>query len=145
MSEEFEDGLGMALTFSLNASLLFYPKSITPSGYDARGGTDVSRLDNEEWVTMAPKRLKTATPIKIVASFESGALATAELEDMIGVNQMATEVYPDGAERDIWGWIDKFDISEFKEGEQPTVTIDFIPSNRNGSGVETGPAYRAAP
>lgn len=139
MSGRFEDGFSTTISFSQDTNVLFYEKEVTPPGFEGGGAIATTNMRNTAWRTKAPKSLKDLTDISLTVQYEAGAYD--EILAMLLVNQAITITFPDGSTVLFYGWIDTFVPSPMVEGEEPTAEVTIIPSNRNTSGVETGPAY----
>lgn len=139
MAHRIDDGLGAAISFSLDASVRLWEKEITPPGIDGGGPNRISTLRNTTWHTDAPKGLLTMTPITITVAYDPAVYN--EILAMALRNQQATVTFPDASTYVIWGWIDKFTPGPMVEGAQPTAQLVFQPSNQNASGVETAPVF----
>jgi hypothetical protein len=139
-----DDGHGTTISFASQPSgtgpgITFWEKEITPPGMDGGGENDTTTLRNTLYRTKAPKKLITATEMTCTVSYDS-----AFYEDILGmilVNQLITITFPDDSTVAFWGWLDKFIPGTIAEGSQPTAEVTIIPSNQNGSGVETDPVY----
>lgn len=141
-----DNGFATTIAFADFPTVLFYEKSVTPSGYDGGGAIDTTTMRNTAWRTMAPKRLKTATEIKLTAAYDTDVMDPDEVESMINVNQLMTITFPNGAERDVWGYVNKVDFGELKsDEEQPTINVEIIVTNQDDEGNEVGAVYRPAP
>ena len=137
-----EDGFATLITFAENSDVLLYEKEVTPPGVDGGGEIDVSTMQNTTWRTKSPKSLKTLAESSLVAAYDVAVYD--EIIAMVNVNQSITITFPDSSTLVFWGWIDKFTPGALVEGQQPTADVTIVPSNRNGSDVETAPVYSAA-
>jgi len=145
MSERIDDGFSTTIAFSAGTSgvtLLLWEKSLTPPGVSAGGATDTTTMRNTTWRTMAPKLLKTLTEASVQAAYDPEVYD--ELVAMIGVNQSIVITFADDSTFTFWGFIDAFTPGEIVEGEQPVADLTIIPTNQNGSLVETAPEYADA-
>ncbi len=123
-------------------SELMFEKEVTPPGVSAGGANDTSTMRNAVWRTMQPKSLKTLSPMSFTAAYDPAVFD--EIVAMAGVNQSIVVTFADGSTLTFWGWLDDFTPNAIVEGEQPTADVTVVPSNQNGSGVETAPEYAAA-
>lgn len=136
-----EDGFSTIYTFALAPVVKFAEKTVTPPGFDGGGPNDVTTMRNEEWRTMAPKKLKTLTEAGASCAYDPAFIE--DVNDMINVNQLITVTFPDGSSWDFWGYLDKFTPGEHQEGEQPEADVVIQPTNRDASGNEVAPVYHA--
>lgn len=136
------DGHPTKISFSASASgvtLFMKEKEVTPPGISMGGENDTTTMHNVTWRTKAPKQLKTLTPASFSAAYDPEIYT--ELLDLIGVNQLITITFANSSTVAFWGWLDEFTPGNVVEGEQPVADVTIIPSNQNGSGVETAPVY----
>lgn len=138
-----EDGFSTIITLENIPTVKLYEKEVTPPGINGGGPIDTTTMRNTAWRTQAPKHLKSSTPISATVAYATDSYD--EILAQIGVNQQMTVTQPDGSTITIWGWLDEFTPGANTEGEQPTATLTFQPSNRNNDEppVETGPVYTA--
>ena len=139
-----DDGFPTLVTFSesTSAALYFYEKEVTPPGFSAGGENDTTTMRNTAWRTKAPKSLITLTSFSEVAKYDP--IILDEITGMIGVNQQITITFPDSSTWVFWGWVDEFTPNSITEGTMATANLTVVPSNQNGSQVETAPVYTAA-
>jgi hypothetical protein len=105
----------------------------------ANGPIDTTTMRNTAWRTMAPKQLKTMSPVNSTVAYATDAIPL--LYGQIGINQPIFVTFPDGSSVSFWGWIEEFTPGANVEGEQPTATLTVQPSMRNDAGDEVAPAY----
>ena len=134
-----DDGFSTTISFSEDSSVLFWEKEVTPPGMDAGGANDTTTMKNTTYRTFAPKQLITMTEATLVASYDPAVYD--DILNMLGVNQLITITFADGSNIAFWGWVDKFIPGAVVEGAQPTASVTIVPSNQNGSLVETAPVY----
>ena len=137
MSQILEDGHSTKISFSLRPAVAIEIVTLKPFGVDAGDNTVMTNMNNTVWRTGAGKKLKTLTPIEGSCNYNPDCMT--DIVFMAGVNQLATVTYPDGDRWTVWGVLNSFMPDEHKEGEKPTAAFKFTPTNRNSSGVETGP------
>ena len=118
-------------------------KEVGVPGVAGGGANDATTMRNATWRTMAPKSLKTLTPMTLVVAWDSALYD--EMNAMINDNQLITITFPDDSTLAFWGWIDEFTPNAHTEGDQPTASITIIPSNQNAddNNAEIAPAYTA--
>ena len=138
-----DDGFPTSVTFSAStsAALYFAEVSVTPPGISAGGENDTTTMKNTAWRTKAPKQLKTLTAMTDECKWDPAVYD--EILSMIGVNQQITVTFPDDSTYVFWGWVDTFAPQAITEGTMGKATVTIIPSNQNGSQVETAPVYAA--
>jgi len=132
-----DDGHSTTLGFGNYPSVLFYEKEVTPPGISGGGANDTTTMANTTWRTQSPKQLKTLSEAAMTVAYDPDCLTDAV--SMINENQLITVTFPDATTWAFWGWLDEFTPQSVTEGSQPTAQIKIVPSNQNGSGVETAP------
>jgi hypothetical protein len=135
------DGHPTLVSFSLNPTIEFKEKTVTPPGIDGGGENDTTTMRNEAWRTRQPKSLKTLSEFSMTCAYDP--VLYDSILAMVNVNQQITVTFPDESEVEFWGWLNAFTPNEVSEGEQPTAEIAVIPSNQDNSGVEQPPVYTA--
>lgn len=134
-----DDGHSTTITFAENPAVKFYEKSVTPPSIEAGGENDTTTMHNVEWRTKAPKKLKTLGDASFTAAYDPAVYD--DIVAMVGVNQLITITFPNGATLAFWGWIDAFEPGELVEGEQPEADVTIICSNQDDKGDETAPVF----
>jgi len=137
-----QDGHQTLTSFAADPTVLFYEKTVTPPGVDGGGEVDVSTMSNSIWRTRNPKALVSLSNASMTVAYDPACYP--EIIALVNVNNLITVTFPDGDTLAFWGWLNTFTPSEHTEGEQPTAEIEIIPSNQNGSGVETAPVHTPA-
>lgn len=137
-----DDGHGTTISFSSQPSgtgpgITFWEKEVTPPGLDGGGENDITTMRNSTYRTKSPKQLITLTEMSCVVSYDPNFYD--DILALINLNNQITITFPDATTLTFWGWLDKFVPGNLVEGEQPTADITIVPSNKNGSGVETAP------
>ena len=137
------DGHGTIYSFSLEPSVLFKEKAVTPPGLQGGGPNDTTTMRNIRYRTRQPKKLLTMSESKLTASYDPEVYDA--IVDMMQVNQEITITWPNGASLTFWGWLDDFTPGEMVEGAQPTAEVTIIPSNQDDADTEAAPTYTPAP
>jgi hypothetical protein len=133
------DGFSTLITLSGAPTIKLFEKEVTPPGFSSGGGIDITSMRNTAWRTMAPRKLKTLSPISATVAFDSDAIPA--INGQINVNQLITVTFPDGSKLQFFGFVSEFTPGRFAEGEEPTATITIQPTLINASGQETAPTY----
>lgn len=136
-----DDGFATLISFDEDSSVSMYEKEVTPPGVSGGGENDTTTMRNTTWRTKKPKELITLVESSLTVSYDPAVYD--EIIAMVNVNQEITITFPDSSTLVFWGWIDEFTPNSIVEGEQPTAELTIIPSNQNGSNVETAPVYSA--
>jgi hypothetical protein len=136
------DGFSTKVSFSLDATVLFYEKTVKPPGFTGDGAINTTTMRNTTLRTQAPKSLYSATTSTVTVAYDPACID--EIKTMILQNQNITHTFPDNSTLAWYGWIESFEPNDLEEGDQPTAELTLEPSNTN-AGVETAPVYTAAP
>jgi len=132
-----DDGFSTTLSFEDDTDVQMAEITVTPPGVDGGGGIDITTMQNSAFRTMAPKSLKTLSPVSATVSYDVDFYT--EILSMVNANQLITVNFPGAKTVAFYGFINSFTPSEVAEGEQPRAELEIIVTNVNDSGVETGP------
>src|SRR3990172_12134261 len=94
------------LTFSADASVLFFPRLITPPGWDGGDAIETTVLAATAYRMFEPRTLKTLTEMTIEATYDPGTYT--EMIAMVNVNQLVTLTWPDLSTLAFYGFIRAF-------------------------------------
>ena len=136
-----DDGFATLISFAEDSDVQMWEKEITPPGVEGGGENDTTTMQNTNWRTKAPKKLKSLTESSLTVAYDPAVFD--EIVAMVNTNQQITITFPDDSTLVFWGWIDGFTPNPIVEGEQPTALVKIIPSNQNASLVETAPVHAA--
>jgi len=136
-----DDGFATIITFANLPSVKLFEKEITPPGMTAGGVIDTTTMRNTTWRTMAPRNLKSLTPVTATVAYATEAIP--QVMAQVGINQEVTITFPDESFIVFWGWIESFTPGAMSEGEQPKATITIQPGNIDETGAEVAPVYHS--
>lgn len=139
-----KDGFSTTITMSGATAASLWEVTIKPPGADGGGPNDTTTMRNTAWRTRQPKKLKTLTPMTGTAQYDP-VFFNSNLGALLNINQSMFVTFPDSSKLTFYGWLDKFDPAEHREGEPPTVNFTIEPSNQDTSGAEVAPTYTAPP
>ena len=147
LEDRLDDGWSIRITFADFPDVEFWFKEVGMPGYSMGGAILTSTMENEVVHTKSPKGLIDVPDTMTKVSFSSEAFnATGGVRPMMGKNNLATYKLPDGAEYDVYSFIDEFLPDPFVYGEQPTANLKIIHTNTHPiTKVETLPVFRSAP
>ncbi len=134
---KMDEGHGTKITFARNPSISFWEKSVQPPGIDGGDAVETKTMFNTQWETMSPSVLMKMTEGKVTAAYDPNLYSS--ILQLININDVCTVRFPDGSTLAFWGYLQKFEPSELKSGEQPEADITIMPTNRDNSGVEQAP------
>jgi len=128
---------GQGTTFTM-AGLTLAPKKITVPGW-SKEEIDVTNLNNTDVKTFILATLRTIANLVLTLEFDAsvyGAIPEGNLEVTVTFS---------GTTENIVFWCDPQEVGDVEEetDNQPTFDLTLKVTNRNGSGVETAPAYSA--
>lgn len=128
---------GFSTTISV-AGLSFREKGVKPPGLDGGDGIDITTMRNTKYRTKWPKSLIGVDAISTTVSYESSQYGAALAA--INVNGAIVVTLPDSHTITVYGFIQKFEPTEHKEGTQPEAALTLCITNMNGD-TEAGPVY----
>jgi hypothetical protein len=128
-------------------------KMVTPLALKGGGGIDSTDMKTRRMRTQVPKALIGADPMKYTVYYDPAVLP--QILNNFQLNVAMLIRFPNGSGWSFYGWLDEFDPSENKEGENPTAVVTLVPSFQNGttiltsggsnrfssSGAENAPSY----
>lgn len=124
---KLKDGFSTKITFATDDNIEFWEKSVKPPGIDGGDSIPQTTMHNTAWRTMAPRQLKTLTESSTTVAYDP-VLYTSILA-LINVETTITVTFPDGSTLAFYGFLQKFEPSELKEGEQPEASVTITPTN----------------
>lgn len=137
------DAFPTIIAFAGIVGAKFLEKTVTPPGMDGGGPIDITTMRNSTLRTRSPKKLKSLDEMAVTVAYDPGVYT--QVWAQLNVNQAITVTFPDATTVVFYGYINTFRPNEHREGDQPTAAMSIVPTNLNGSGVETPPAYSPAP
>jgi len=137
-NEKAYEGTSVTLTIgSLSPCYI----SISGIGFVDVGKIDVTCLNNTEFKTFQPAKLKEVADISFTAFAKIDEYDAIEAE--IQQNQSMTITVASVGAITFYGYLAAFEVQEAGVGEALTATGNIVVTNLNGS-TETGPSYSAA-
>ena len=138
-----DDGFSTIITIANLPTIKLYEKEVTPPGLQSGGAIDTTTMRSTDWRQMAPRKLKSLTPVSATVAYASGVYP--QIRDQLGINQLVTVTFPDDSTIEFYGWIEEFTPGACVEGEQPTATLTVQPSLTNPTtGLTAAPVYHTA-
>lgn len=133
-----DDGYQTLISFGVLPGLDIWEKEVQPPGIDGGDPIDTTTMHNEDYRTMAPRKLKILSEHTITAAYDP--CAYVDLLTMVNVVDDITVFFPDNSQLSYWGFIRSVEFSPLVEGEQPEMTITVVPTNYDACNcVEAGP------
>ncbi len=122
-----DDGFPTVYSFERDTNISFWEKSVKPSGQDGGDPIPTSNMFNVTFHTMAPRSLKKSTEATITAAYDP--VVKDDIAALINRPGSITEHYPDGSTYTYFGYLQKVEFSDMKEGEQPELTATICVTN----------------
>lgn len=121
------DGYSSVVAFALDTNIEIWEKSVTPFGLDGREPVDQTTMWNLIYVTRAPRKLRDITALSIVCAYDPKAWTSCNI--MLNRVQAITHSWSDGSTLTVWGFLQKVEMAELVEGEQPEMTLTVMVAN----------------
>lgn len=135
---KLRNGFRTLITFATNPTIEFWEMSVKPPGIDGGEAIEQTTMHNVTWRTKTSRSLKTLTDAS--SNVEYDPLLYTSILALINVETTVTVTFPDGTTLAFFGFLQKFEPGELKEGDPPTAGITIIPTNYDPTGhVEAAP------
>lgn len=143
VGSRLKNGHSTLYTFAADPDISFWEISVKPVGLDGGDAIDTTTMHNTTMRTMAPRTLKTATEMQVVAAYDP--VFYDQILALINVETLCTITFPNGDKVDVYAYLKAAEFNELVEGTQPQVTLTIVPTNVNPStGAEVAPNYITA-
>ncbi len=139
------DGYQTTIAFALSPTVQFWEKTVKPPGGDSGGPIDISTMFNSDVRTFRGKYLKTSQKVTGKALFDPDCIPT--LNSLLGRRGEGsiTVHFPDNSTYSFYGYLNKYDLPEMKEGDAPELDYEIEVTNwDSANSVEQGPVYAPA-
>ncbi len=135
---KLDDGFSTKITFNRNPTVSFWEKTVKPPGLDGGDPVETTTMHNLVYRTKSPRSLKTMTESTTMVAYDPNVYP--QIVELINKEGSITVRFPDGSTLDFYGYLQKFEPSDLKEGEQPEATVTIQTTNQDPiTGVETPP------
>lgn len=132
------EGFHAKITLGSLGTISFWEKLVDLPGLDGGPPIDQTTQFNVAYRTRWPRTLIDVTPITIPdAAFDPNVYN--QILSYINRNDTITVSFADGSTIAFWGYLQSFKPNPMREGEQPTCSVTFIPTNLDNSYAEQGP------
>lgn len=122
-----EDGFSTLITLATDTNIELWEKTVKPPGIDGGDSIPQTTMHNTAWRTMAPRQLKTLTETTTTCAYDP--LIYTSILASVNIPTTITVTFPDGTTLAFYGYLQKFEPSDLKEGEQPEATVTITPTN----------------
>lgn len=134
------DGYRTLITFRINPAIQLWEKNVKPPGLDGGDKIDTTTMHNDVWRTYEHRSLKTLTDASAACAYDPQVWNG--LLELINFVTSITITYPDHATLTFWGYLQKAEVEEHKEGEMPMINATIAPTNWDDVNfVEAGPVF----
>lgn len=138
-----DDGFSTLITLEDDPDISLWEKTVTPPGQDGGDAIETTTMHNDEWRTFSPRQLKTLTDASATCAYDPKVFN--QLLTQINNNQSVTVTYPNSDTLAFFGYLRSVEPDENTEGEQPTMTVTFTPTNIDpDTGAEADPVFTIA-
>jgi hypothetical protein len=137
------DGYQTEISFSRNNAVKFWEKTIKAPGLDGGDGIDTTTQLNTKWRTKDTRHLQTLTECTFTAGYDPDFYT--DILALINSPGGVTIQFPDDSTLTFWGYLQKIEFAELKEGEFPECTGTITPTNWDPANyVESAPVFVGA-
>lgn len=123
-----EEGFPCSLMFARFPNIALWPKGFTPPGADGGDAIDITTQVNVRVKTKAARTLYMSPDLKLTVAFDPKTLYQCT-NSMINQEGSCTFYWPDGSYLDFYGYLQKFEPKELKEGEHPEADVTVVMTN----------------
>src|SRR4051812_20762366 len=116
-----EDGFPTKLSFAANPTVEVWERSIKPPGMDGGDPIPTSTMHNLAVHTFAPRSLIKYDPISVLVNYDPNVYLS--LKALVNVRGSITIRWYDGSTLTFYGYLQKVEFSELKEGDEPEATL----------------------
>lgn len=121
------DGLKTTVALQNVPGLRVWELTVKPPAIDGGDPIDTTTMHNVAWRTKDAKHLKTLMPHTTKNMLDPDVIS--DLIAQVNINQSITVAFPDHTTLTYYGYMQKAEFSDFKEGERPEVDITWVPTN----------------
>jgi hypothetical protein len=134
------DGYQTLITMQLKPNIQLWEVTVKPGGFDGGEKVDTTTMHNLKWRTMAPRHLYTLTDMSTTCAYDPDFIP--DLLSVLNVQQAITTYFPDNSAIAFFGFLQKAEFQDNKEGAMPLADVVFTPTNWDYvNGVEAGPVF----
>lgn len=140
------DGYPTLITLSNrgNPAIIFREMETEPPEANLGGALDDTTMRNTLMRTAMPKHLISMEEITVQVQWDTRDYLTLIVPTiLLGVNQLITITFPDGAQLAIYGWVEGFKPNGHKEGGFAQAALKLHFSHRDAAGNERRPTISA--
>ncbi len=124
---QMPDGYQSFITFANKPAVQLWEKTVKPPGFDGGEGIDTTTMFNQIYRTKRARHLRTLTDATANCAYDPDALD--DLLSLINSETTITIRFPDNTSLAFWGYMQKVEFADLKEGEQPMASVTVTPMN----------------
>lgn len=133
-----KDGYSTKIACAASLTVSFWEKTVQPPGMDGGDKIDNTTMHNTLYRTFRARSLITLTDISVTAAYDPNVYT--QIITLMNVETSWTVRFRDGSTLDFYGYLQKFEPQECKEGEQPEAKVTIVCTNYdNLNNVEAAP------
>ena len=137
--ERLRDGYQSLIAFAADADVSLWEKSVTPPGVDGGEPVDSTTMHNTAVRTKGPRALIDFSECKMTCGYDPQVYG--QIIALVNVETSITIHFPDGSTLCFFGYLQKFDPKELKEGTPPEADVVIVATNTDEDGKEATPDY----
>lgn len=138
MKDGFRTLIFLAEGLNINRAT-FAEVTVKPPGLDARGGIDITSMRNVRRVTKWPKQLVDVTDCTSTCQWDPNFWSNLQNLYLGFLGRIGVQL-PNIQTITFWGFLDKAEPSEHREGEVPLINLTVVASNVDTNGLEQAPS-----
>lgn len=124
---KLRDGFRSLITLASFPAIKFWEKQTKPPGLDGGEPIDTTTMHNLRWHTMSPRSLAKSTDGSTTVAYDPKVFD--QILQALNDETTLTYSFRDGSTYACYGYLQKFDPSELKEGEMPEASITLVTTN----------------
>ena len=138
------DGFKSLITFKNAPAVQFWEKTVKPPGFDGGDKIDTTTMHNIKYRTGAAKFLITLTESSAACAYDPDVIDN--ILNLVNQETTITITFPDHTTLAFYGFLNKFEMNDLKEGEMPEASVSIMPTNWDSVNfVEAAPVLTEAP
>jgi hypothetical protein len=138
-----EDGYQARYVFASKPTVSLWEVTVKPPGLDGGEPINTTTMQNTKWRTQAHRHLQTLAGSSCNFAYDPDVYN--DLLSLVNTTTSVTVWWSDGSALAFFGFLQKLEFGELKEGEMPTAVGTIVPTNADPTThVESGPVFQPA-
>lgn len=139
----YPDGFSTKIAFNVAPAVQIWEQMVKPPGVDGGEPIPVTTMLNVAYRQFRARHLTTIMPLSFSGMYDPDVYPV--ILSIVNVEGSITVFLPNGAWIDFYGYLQKFEPGDNKEGEPPTASVVIPVTNYDPiSNSEQGPVFNAA-